>query len=238
MPDILVVADIHEDLVYLQQAEERAANASAVICLGDYWDSWNGVTEATHTITEWVKKKLYDPKWTLLWGNHDLHYAFDIRSFRCSGYSALRHSIIKPQFTMKDWARLKFHTWAQTWLLTHAGVVPQRVKVPDGKTFVEWMHEQEADIRRALGQGVPHPWLEVGSSRSGGWYKGYGGLVWADWSEAGIVPGVNQLFGHSEGLQIRRIKEGDTQSICMDTQRRHFAWINETGDLKFEQVKN
>jgi hypothetical protein len=238
MPTTLIVSDIHEDLTYLQQAEERAKEVDAVVCLGDYWDSWNGVTEATHVITAWVKEKMHDPKWTLLWGNHDLHYAFDIRMLRCSGYSSLRKSIISPKIRMKDWARLRFHTWVSGWLLTHAGVVPQRAKVPEGQTFVEWMHEQEADIRKALGQGVPHPWLEAGYARSGGWHKGFGGLVWADWSEMGVIPGVNQLVGHTEGFQIRRLEKDGTQSVCMDTQRRHFARIDETGKLKFEQVKD
>jgi hypothetical protein len=237
MPKTLIVADIHEDAIYLQQAEERAAQADAVVCLGDYWDSWNGVTEVTHTITAWVKKKLHDPKWTMLWGNHDLHYAFSIRAFRCSGYSDLRASIIRPQYTLKDWARMRCHTFVDGWLLTHAGVVPQLAKVPEGMSFPDWMHQQEADIRHALGQGVPHPWLEAGRSRGGSFHNVYGGLVWADWSEMGVIPGVNQLVGHTEARQIRRVEKDGFQSVCMDTQRRHFAWI-EDGILKFEQVKN
>jgi hypothetical protein len=104
-------------------------------------------------------------------------------------------------------------------------------------SFPDWMHQQEADIRHALGQGVPHPWLEAGRSRGGSFHNVYGGLVWADWSEMGVIPGVNQLVGHTEARQIRRVEKDGFQSVCMDTQRRHFAWI-EDGILKFEQVKN
>lgn len=236
MPKTLILSDIHEDLNYIKEAESRAVDADEVVCLGDYWDSWNGVTDDTHKITNWVLKKLSDPKYTLLWGNHDLHYAYAIRAFRCSGYSSLRQSIIDPKFKQKDWSKLCFHTWVHGWLLTHAGIVPKRAKVPPGEHFSNWMTKQEIEIREALHQGVPHAWLEAGYSRGGSIHAASGGLVWADWSEMGVLPGVDQLCGHSEDSKIRRIEKDGNHSICMDTRRKHLGWIDETGKLTFEQL--
>ena len=235
MPKTLILSDIHEDWNYVQKAEERAKEADAVVCLGDYWDSWAGITENTHLVTDWVKKKIHDPKWTLLWGNHDLHYAFDIRGLRCSGYSDTRKQIIRPHFRLRDWSRLKFHTWVDSsWLLSHAGLVTIP-DLPGDVSIAQYIHETEADVRKALGAGQMHPWLEAGYARGG--RHGFGGIVWTDWRDMRVVLGINQLVGHSEGYDIRRKTMMGFQSVCMDTQRRHLAWL-ENDELSFEQVKN
>ncbi len=230
MPKTLVVADIHEDWHYVQLAEERAVTADRVICLGDYWDSWDGVTENTHLITNWVKAKLSDQKWTMLWGNHDIHYAFPIQQLLSSGYSDIRQQIITPLFNNQDWNKFRFHIFVDDWLLTHAGVASKEF----GPGQFDLVEQSAKD---SLSRGMMHPWYEAGRSRGG--FAKLGGLTWADWSEAKVL-GVNQLCGHTEAREIR-VKVGDMgdagfRSVCMDTQRRHFGWI-EDGELTFEQVR-
>ena len=237
MPKTLIVSDIHEDWRYVQRAEELAAGADAVVALGDYWDSWDGVTAATHQIISWVKEKMYDPKWTLLFGNHDLHYAFPMRELRCSGYSLIRQQLITPSFKSRDWGRLKFHTWVDDWLLTHAGIVPQTLPeaVTNRKRLLTYCRRTESNVQTQLNKlDATHPWLAAGFSRGG--RAEFGGLVWADWSDMGVIPGVNQLLGHTEAFEIRRKVKDGFQSVCMDTQRRHFGWI-ENGELVFEAAK-
>ena len=236
MSRTLIVSDIHEDWLYVQQAEALASEADAVVTLGDYWDSWNGVTEATHQITSWVKKKMYDPKWTMLWGNHDVHYAFPMPQLRSSGYSTVRQRIIARSFEMDDWGRLHFQTWVEGWLLTHAGLAPQTLpRAMTAGEVAEYCRQTEADVKQWLASGDPkHPWLQAGFSRGG--MAVVGGVVWADWMDVGVIPGVNQLFGHTEAFAIRKKAKNGFEAICMDTQRRHVGWL-EDGQLTFQQVK-
>lgn len=234
----LIVADVHEDLRYIEAVEALAEKADAVVCLGDYWDSWNGITPATTVTTQWVKSKLSNPKWTMLIGNHDLHYLFThIPSFRCSGYNGLRHVIIDPIIKRSDWKSFKFHLWVGPWMLTHAGLCPKLLHdKPEEMSVAEYMVLQEERIWKNIQKGESHPWLEAGWSRGGRY--GFGGIVWADWMDMSIVPGVNQLLGHTEGLKVREQKKDGTRNVCIDTQRRHVAWIDEDGILTPERVKD
>lgn len=234
----LIVADVHEDVRYMEAVNSLASKADAVVAVGDYWDSWNKITPATFTVTQWVKSKLSDPKWKLLLGNHDIHYAFpNIRSFRCSGYDPMRHPIIDPVIARSDWGHMRFHTWVGPWLITHAGLCEKLLHdKPEGMAVSEYMDVQEQQIWKNIHKDQSHPWLEAGWSRGGRY--GFGGIVWADWSDMKVIPGVNQICGHTEGLKIRQQESGGSRNVCIDTQRRHVAWIDGNGVLTFERVKD
>src|SRR3990167_4271598 len=99
MSRTLIVPDVHEQIPKLWNiGETLMPQASRVVMLGDFFDTfWPEGRQ--QDCAEWLKQHLHDPKFDILLGNHDCHYAFGNRAFRCSGYSTLTHRIVDEVLT-------------------------------------------------------------------------------------------------------------------------------------------
>src|SRR5947208_128299 len=97
MPDgrCLIVPDIHEEYGHLRALLQRyEAEADRVIWLGDFLDSFSGYTRQTVDTVEWLRDHVENPKYTFLWGNHDLHYAWPLGDLICSGYDPRKQLLV------------------------------------------------------------------------------------------------------------------------------------------------
>ena len=77
-----------------------------------------------------------------------------------------------------------------------------------------------------------HPLLRAGWVRGGDQAKG--GCTWLDWDEEfEDIPGVPQIVGHTIGKEPR----WKGASLCLDTQLRHYAVI-EDGKVTVKETPN
>lgn len=211
----LIVPDIHEDMKFVDFVEETFAkeNCDNAVCLGDYWDSFRGVREETRQICVWVARKIRDPKWTMLRGNHDLHYEYaHFGGVRCSGFDPIRSLIIDELFPLTAWKELKwYHQIGRTVLLSHAGFHPLILPKASGRTTE--LRETAMLCDRTLSRQTMHHWAVAGADRGG--FGKVGGLVWLDWKNLEPSPGVCQIVGHTSRPNPR-FRSNGAETVIMN----------------------
>src|SRR5512137_860474 len=124
----LIIPDLHHRW---HQAERiiSTVGADEVLFLGDYFDDFGDNPEMVKDTAEWLESSVNKPNRIHLFGNHDQHYAFDYRTFRCSGYEQWKHFIIKDNVNPVIWKKLHwFYFLDNRWLLTHGGL--HKLNVP------------------------------------------------------------------------------------------------------------
>jgi hypothetical protein len=234
---VLVVPDIHERIRRVERILARyLPQVREVVFLGDYFDSFTRSEASTEATIGFVKSALQDPRFTLLLGNHDLHYLWP--HMKCSGWSPNTHLRTKLDFTTSERNALR-DLPARTaverhgWLLSHAGVHPHFLAA--GPWSLDWLRREAVAARREADHRVGH-WL-LGVSRTRGGIRPLGGPFWMDWSEFSddlrLPP---QLVGHTEtGWRGVRTKG---RSHCIDTCLRHVALLAPDGALQVERTED
>lgn len=187
-----------------------------VIFVGDYFDSWDvpnpTMLDNMRNILEF--KKSYDNV-ILLLGNHDIHYLYSDESvYRGSGYRAeialaFQELLIHHQYLMQVAFQIENVLW------THAGV--NKVWA---KTYLEDLPLTKYAVtlnemfkvrktRMAL--------ADIGASRGG--FFPTGGPFWSDHRKDNIqnpIPGLIQIYGHTEVADITIVEEKDYELINID----------------------
>lgn len=216
----LIIPDVHERIEVLKKLEPSMEEADRVVFLGDFWDTFSKDKQA-ETVAKWLKPRLYDSKYTALWGNHDAHYAFKHPMFRCSGYSTITQAILDAEFTAKDWRRFKPFTRVSKFLVSHAGFRPETKSL---------MNDAREAISLAF-SGEFHPFWMPGWT-AGGPAK-FGGPTWLRWWELEDI-GHPQIVGHTPLKQTETKEDG---SINLDTHSKHVAWVDEdSGEVEIETL--
>jgi hypothetical protein len=210
------------------------------VLLADCFDDFTTDVREAVVTANWLLSTLKNPDITCLWGNHDLHYLWLWPWLRCSGYSPEKQQAILLTGIESLRTRLRFHTWVDGWLITHAGLdsrlLPKTLRrkgVALNPSFSEWLPQEEQRCFDCLQFGLRHPWLQAGRDRGGS--ASVGGLVWSDVRSFQLIPGINQLFGHTPGYDIREIAGRQSRNVCVDTNLRHYAII-ENGDLTIKNA--
>ena len=211
----LIIADPHEEIERLEAIIERFP-ADRVIVDGDYFDSFTQSMEDTIRIAKWVKAHLDDPKYTLLLGNHDIHYGFKNPWLKCSGYNLAKQAIISHILSPEDFRKMKLHSWADGgWLVCHAGIHPSFAHPIHGLDKA-WINKLCRETLVELHAGECPDFLRAGRARRGP--VEVGGITWCDWAqEFEASPGLNQIVGHSCGTLPRKKTLSDSRNYCIDT---------------------
>lgn len=230
MPTILVVPDVHEELVKLLRIEQNFfPKVDRIIMLGDMYDKFG--RRETLAAAEWVKEHLGDDRITWLWGNHDCSYAFG-PLFRCSGYSAESQVVINSVLTTEDWRKFKVSTTVGKFLLSHAGYCEEIIKhavimFPD-LSSPEVIPALEQQALEAAFSGTKHILWRCGK-RCG--YPWYGGPTWLDWDLEFKPLAVPQIVGHTfdskHRVRTKTHTETGNVSYCLDTGLNHVMLIDE-----------
>ena len=216
----LFIPDVHERVEVLKKLEPLMEKADRVVFLGDFFDTFSNDKQALAT-AQWLKPRLYDSKFTVLWGNHDCHYAFTHPMFRCSGYLHSTQTILDKEFKEDDWRRFKPFTRVSKYLVSHAGFRPETKKL---------LEEARQAVENAS-KGMFHNFWMPGWS-VGGPAK-FGGPTWLRWWELKDI-GDPQIVGHTP-LEKPEIKEDG--SINLDTHSKYVAWVDEdSGKVSIEEV--
>ena len=220
----LIVPDVHERIGTLRRILANLAGPDTpVVFLGDWFDSFDGVASSMAETIGWLNDNTCNPLFTFLWGNHDLHYAYQMDGLRCSWYSGERDRMIRAAGV--DFGRFQFSVVVDGWLCTHAGVHPSLLPALRPGRDAARLHEQ-------ILAATAHPWVTVPPILQAGYTRGgrqpVGGITWLDWeAEFEPIPGIFQIVGHSEGDHPREKISPDSRSICIDARLRSFLWIDD-----------
>lgn len=209
-----------------------------IIFIGDYVDSFNVPTEKIlSNLRDIVQfKKKYKDKVILLYGNHDLSYAF-WPDYLCSGFKPEMSFLYRDIF---DRNREFFQAAYQykNYLWTHAGVSNKWLETYkllfknhfDLKDDLSNIAEVFNKVNKSSSQFVLH---ELGAKR-GGLRHSKGGITWADKTETleGIPPGLHQIVGHTY------LKEITTYNKIMGTtfEDRSITYIDVLAYFKDDKI--
>ena len=209
----VIVPDVHEEIGRLKKVLEKYDPlVDWIVFLGDFFDTFEGLTWKTGEITRWLAENVFNPKYIFCFGNHDLHYMMPINNLVCSGFDPKKLEIIRNILTDKHWKMFKLMHFLfdapqpnedrNEWLVSHAGLHPYFVHPFHGWSR-KFMQEQcdEALHKLKFEQNVV-PLLQCGRGRGG--IARVGGVVWADWNrEFEPIEGLNQIVGHTPGDDVR-----------------------------------
>ena len=107
-------------------------------------------------------------------------------------------------------------------LVTHAGVTQK------------WLDTIELDLNLIMLHDNESEWNMIGRARGGG--HRCGGPVWCDyWAEFKPIPGIKQVFGHTQHRKVGEARGVVTQDgknfniDCLDTSNEVLVWSPELG---------
>lgn len=251
----LIVPDVHEQIVLLKAVLKKYPDVEWVKFLGDFMDTFDGLTWQTHEMVKWLRDNIANPKYEFIFGNHDIHYAFPVEGVMCSGWDKNKLEIVRQHLTDKDhWQKFKLMTWIGSpapstdedkgnlvvkpteWLLSHGGIHPSLLNPIMGFDKGSLLAlEEEALWKLRYCQQITSL-IAIGRGRCG-WAR-VGGVDWLDWQTEFVpIPGLNQIVGHSAGKEVRIKKCHDSMNYCVDTHLRHVVEVREDGSVKVVKVK-
>lgn len=206
MKKLIIIPDVHGRSFWRKAVEENSQDE--FIFLGDYLDPYSqeGVTveEAFEGLKDIVALKDEHPEqFTLLWGNHDLHYLYpNLEGSRLDHKHAARNTAFFREHE-KDFQIAHERTVAgNRYLFTHAGV---------GRLWIENFAPSLPDemiTANLLNESYHLPaFMKALSAVS--YYRGgpdlYGSCIWADLQEQGEyynqLESAIQIFGHTMVLE-------------------------------------
>ena len=200
----LVVGDLHGQHELVTKALDMNM---PTIFLGDYLDSFDvSVQDQVTTLVKVLNACEEREDVTALTGNHEMSYLS--KEMACSGYKAETQMYVNLLENLMH-KHLEPYTWAEGFLLSHAGVSLALLRALEHNTAQEYLDADEFN--------------QIGAARGG--LSPSGGLYWCDWGwEFKDIPGTPQIVGHTRGRGIRR--KGNSYCIdCLEDQDPHFITI-------------
>lgn len=223
----LIIPDIHHRTAMADRILATEP-ADEVYFLGDYFDDFHDTPARARTTAEWVRRQI-EAGHRLLWGNHDLPYAFLPERHGCPGYTAAKAAEVRKVLTPDHWKTLRL--WfilpgnPRPWILSHAGI--EQPWIPEGVEPVPYLEQLRAEALEGLYQrGVSHPLLYYCSAARGG-RDAYSGPLWMDWGDFRPIPGLNQIVGHTPMRNPDEFSREDSTNWCVDTNLRHYAVLED-----------
>ena len=239
---VLVVGDVHQDVARIKRIV-NAEQADAVVCTGDWFDSYAYDTDLDVTRTcNYLRQYIHTGNCFTVMGNHDLHYFYSHPDTVSSGYEPQKKELIREVLNdhwLSTRNKILWYVWVDDWLVTHAGVhpsfIPPQLNVYDKREVDRWMAESAHQASSALIASMPHWFWAVGAKRqiAPTDLKRKGGLIWLDFDdEFETIPGLKQIVGHSSSSGIRGVAgvpntvSFDRRDICVDCGLAQYLIIN------------
>lgn len=216
----IILGDIHNRI---KQNEYilRNENYDQIISVGDFYDDFNdNITDAIKT-AKWVKSWIHKPNFHVMWANHCLHYAFNNRYVKCSGYTDAKFNVINSILTRQDWDKYLWYFWLDTILITHAGLDYRAYNTIDVDEIKNNLEKDSILANKALYNNESHWFYRTGFSRGGN--QEFGGIVWLDFNEEFMpIKGLKTIQGHT---RQREPAYKGKDNLCLDTDSNHYALV-------------
>jgi hypothetical protein len=223
----LIIPDIHHRTAGADRILE-AERADEVYFLGDYQDDFHDTPAQARSTALWMRRQI-EAGHHLLWGNHDLPYAFLPELHDCPGYTRAKAAEVNKVLTLAHWKKLRL--WyiipgtPRPWILSHAGI--ERPWIPAGADPVPYLEGLEASAIEGLYERrTSHPLFFYCSAARGG-RDPYSGPLWMDWGDFRPIPGLNQIVGHTPLRNPDEYSREDSTNWCIDTHLKHYAVLED-----------
>lgn len=199
------VGDIHgkSNLV-----EDALSKEGKKIFVGDFIDSFDKSIAEHRKCFELVLAAIKASEAEAIFGNHELSY-LQSHQHRCSGFSAARRDLMQ-EFGDDVWELFKPYIFLQpNFLVSHAGLTNQ-------------LWEKYRLSLEKLPETLENWWPDLSSPMHQiGYYRGgmcnVGGMFWCDFNvEFKPVPGLKQVFGHTQRGGENGIRVAGENSYCID----------------------
>jgi len=225
----LIIPDVHEKIDLLNQYLVIYDAVDWVIFLGDFMDRWGGLPKHTYQTGQWLRENILNPKYTFIFGNHDIQYAWPINGHICGGYTEEKQRIMRQFVGRSRWNKFKLLHWinvgGKPWLLSHAGVHPSLLHPIKGFEPSSLADQEKRALHR-LTIGEIDPFIQIGQGRGGP--APVGGVDWLDWNTEFVpIDGLNQIVGHTHDLMVRWNNTVSSTNICMDTGMNHVMLVDD-----------
>lgn len=213
----LIIGDLHHHTGTADEILAREPH-DHVVFLGDYFDHFHDTPEHAQATALWVKDRISETRCKLLFGNHDLPYAFDATAFPfiyCSGYDRQKSEAIANVLDASDWEQFSAFAIVGPWLVSHAGfhrdLLPHHV-VRSPSALLERCTRALESLRRR------EPDLLFAAGRDRGGRSEIGGITWCDWRRFEGVAGLHQIVGHtpSKDEPLRHWSPPNSTNYCID----------------------
>lgn len=198
---IVVFSDWHQESDKLRKILKHESDADFFVDCGDEFDSFDYDSDYdVQKAAELRKETLHDPKFTVLWGNHSVSYAFESNPYtKCSGYSQRKQQVINKVLGPNDYKKFKWFCWVDSFLCSHAGLhpyfLPPNIKLTK-PALTAWLTKETEAASIALESGDSHWTFRAGRARGG--IQRVGGLLWLDFDrEFKSIDGLKTIQGHS-----------------------------------------
>ena len=218
----IIIPDIHFNFDWVKEIL-RKENPDEVICLGDYFDSYDKTLGCSR---EKFEELAFDPRITLLLGNHDYHYLDISCDGHYSGYSRETECKISGILS-KLWKEKKIQiiyidfinqiiyshagvsdSWMSTYNLDLLQVNQRCYENPD---YLRFTYRDGGDNSGSSKFNSPI-WIRPGSLRKDGYQLGNPCVTW------------NQVVGHtpSDSPSVIRPREDSVRYDFIDCSQRSY----------------
>lgn len=228
---VMIVPDVHLRLEATREILEAWGDSGPAVFLGDFFDDFGDTPERNRDMAIFLRDEvLPNPKYTVLMGNHDLHYHPRCPSeMWCSGFHPEKKKAIGQILGDDEFSRFQ---WAHAWdgvLFTHAGLHPRMIpprSTGDARELSEWINQ--ACSRALETRDSSEPLLRAGKMRGG--YQPVGGVIWMDAREYQPVEKLRQIFGHTPLRKPMDLDSRPDGSWCIDTNLEHVTVLRGGGE--------
>jgi hypothetical protein len=224
----IFVGDLHGKHEIAQYILTHNTN-DKIIFVGDYLDSFDrSIEDQVKTLEIVLEATKAEPERVIvLRGNHEYSY-LKPQQYACSGFK--QATLIQIKRLLPDVDRCTLDSYkdeSSGALVTHAGVT---------EAWRNMISPINNGLEEVLLLASEADWNMVGKSR-GGIYP-CGGPVWCDyWAEFKSIPGVKQVFGHTQyrafGIGHGRgvvSEDGENFNVdCLNTSDEVLVWSPELG---------
>lgn len=212
---LIIIPDIHTHYEKAERIMQKYKNTHKFVLIGDYFDDFNDDVVINELTAQWLKTSLNDPNRVHLIGNHDLHYFPGIDVY-CSGFSLSKKEAINKILTDDDYLKLKFYHYENKCYFSHAGFTKHWFMNPlDNGLFKDVVDKRLTEALEKIKFGnidEKHNNAIWSSDHFRGGRSKKGGILWNDWRNIDIIPGVKQVVGHTPLHKIISITDDITNS--------------------------
>lgn len=219
----LIIPDIHHNIRAADKAIKEIEH-DRVLFLGDYFDDYNDTEVDAKYTARWLKRRIENhPEDIFLYGNHDLSYAFPCRETYCPGWREEKQHTVDDNLRRIHWDALKFFHREANWLFTHAGLTKALFKGWEAKELGTFVKESE-ELAQWMTRRSQRCWVTTGNFSS----DTFDGPLWCRPNSSFIpIPGVNQVFGHTE-LREPLVINTSSKNVCLDTRLEYVGKFDGT----------
>lgn len=219
----LVFSDVHNRTEEVSKIISKVSNPDLIISLGDWFDNFGDTPDDAEKTARFVKALTLNKNFIWILGNHDAPYFYPKCNYAwCRGQTKDKLKAINKVFGDKK--PFKLYHFDEYYLYTHAGLNPYFL--PKSGFCPLWLEERANRAMSNMEKGLYDEFVGVGASRGG--LQTFGGITWQDFDEFIPIPGVNQVFGHTKGVEPRQILGESSVNWCLDTNNKHYAVIEDS----------